>query len=281
MSRVLAALCMLGVLLVAGCSRPAPVFHPADEPVPVGAQARATVPTPSALPGPPPLALHGANSVTGQAAWWSWSLLDRRTGQVWGSPNQDEVTRSVSMIKFWLAALYLRQHPAPSPAMVTTLRSMIRDSNNDAADTVHRALGGNAPVIAAMESVCGVTGPYIPAHYWWASTNISPHSAVQLGDCLAAGRVADPQWTDWLLGEMRAVRGGGDFGVRWAFPDEVRPTIAIKNGWNVEQGVWYVNCLAIGDDWVLAVESRSAAFATGADLCVSVTRQLLDEPVRR
>ena len=183
------------------------------------------------------------------------------------------------MIKFWLGGLYLREHPQPSQAMLNQLSTMIRDSNNDVANDIFFGLGGRLPFVAAMETVCGVTGPYILPGWWWASTWISARDAARLAACLAEGRVANPQWTEWLLGEMRQVRGGGNFGIRFAFPEPIRSTIAIKNGWNIEDGVWYVNCLAIGDTWVLATESRAGSFITGRDVCVGVTEQLLREPV--
>jgi hypothetical protein len=222
--------------------------------------------------------LLGSNPVTGSGAWWSWALLDRRTGQAWGSPTADEETRSVSMIKFWLAALYLREHPNPPAAMRNSLSSMIRDSNNDVADSVFFGLGGREPVVAAMKSLCGVTEAYIPPGYWWASTWISSLEVARLGGCVADGKVADPQWTEWVLEEMRMVRGNGNFGIRFAFPEPVRSSIAIKNGWNVEEKVWFVNCLAIGDTWVLAVQTRSPSAVAGVDNCVSVPRQLLQAP---
>ncbi len=239
-------------------------------------------PSPSPLPDLSamalPMPLHGENEVVGPDAWHSWTLVDRRTSQWWGSPNADEPNRSVSMIKVWLAALYLRRNPNPSQEWVELLSSMIRDSNNRAADAVHRALGGNAAMTAAMTEICGVEGPYIPPGYWWASTWISSYDAAMLGVCIANFRVANVAWTQWLLGEMRLVRGNGDFGIRTVFDPAVRPTIAIKNGWNTEYGYWWVNCLAIGETWVLVVESRSHSAAVGVDTCESVTRQLLASP---
>lgn len=234
-------------------------------------------PAPS-VTGPVALVPNGGNTVTGPSSWWSWALLDRRTGDTWGGPTADEPTRSVSMIKFWLAALYLREHPEPPSGMLNQLSTMIRDSNNDVADSVFFGLGGRGPVISAMESVCGVTGPHILPGYWWASTWISSRDAARLGACVADGRVANARWTAWVMDEMRQVRGGGDFGIRFAFPEPQRATIAIKNGWNIEDGVWYVNCLAIGDTWVLATESRAGSFVTGRDVCVGVATQLLQQP---
>ncbi|HKD96609.1 MAG TPA: hypothetical protein VKB69_03305 [Micromonosporaceae bacterium] len=243
---------------------------------------RSAPPSTPASTAPPaePLVLtpNGGNVVTGPSYWWSWALVDRRTGESWGGPTADEPNRSVSMSKFWLAAVYLRTHPEPDQNTLNLLSTMIRDSNNDAADTIFFALGGREPMISTMASACGVTGPYIPPGYWWASTWISSRDAARLGVCLAEGRVANAQWTDWILNEMRQVRGGGNFGIRFAFPEPQRSTIAIKNGWNVwdQNGVWYINCVAIGDTWVLAVETRSSS---GGETCRSVAEQLLQQPV--
>lgn len=231
-------------------------------------------------PVQPALPLHPQNEVVGATPWWSWALVDRRTGAIWGSSNAAEGSRTASMVKAWLAALYLRLHPDPSPAWRATLSVMIRDSNNAAADSVHRALGGNQPVIDAMWSLCGVSA-FVPSGRWWASTTISSQEAARLGVCIADGKVANPMWTAWLLDEMRQVRGGGDFGIRWAFPEQDRPGIAIKNGWTSGWGDgWYVNCLAIGDSWVLVIETRSPSLRAGMDDCLEITRQLLREPPR-
>ena len=272
---------MVVVALVVGLSGGGGSATPAAPSSPgaelLGAEAGATAPPGSGVQYAA-LALHGTNPVTGSGAFWGWALLDRRTGELWGSPNVDQPNRTVSMIKFWLAALYLRAHSEPSQSMLNQLTSMIRDSNNDVANTVFFGLGGIRAEIDPMTQLCGITGPYIRPGYWWASTWISPHDTVLLADCVADGRVASPQWTEWLLNEMRNVRGYGDFGIRWAFPEPERSTIAIKNGWNdLDDGLYYTNCLAITDDWALAVETRGTATA-GHDNCVNVTKQLLAAP---
>ncbi len=225
-----------------------------------------------------PLPLHPQNDVTGATPWWSWALIDRRTGAAWGSANAEEGSRTASMVKAWLAALYLRLHPDPVPSWRSMLSVMIRDSNNAAADSVYRALGGNKPVIDAMWSLCGVTA-FVPSGRWWASTTISSHEAARLGACIADGKVANATWTAWLLDEMRQVRGGGDFGIRWAFPEPDRLRIAVKNGWTSGWGTgWYVNCMGIGDSWVLVIETRSPSLRAGMNDCFEITRQLLLEP---
>lgn len=281
---VLAAVVSTVVIIVVNAGSDGAVS--AQTPPPVGSTSSyspepsvpvSTAPSTTPPAGPVLLTPNGGNTVTGPSYWWSWALVDRRTGESWGGSTADEPNRSVSMSKFWLAAAYLRLHPEPDQSTLNLLSTMIRDSNNDAADTIFFALGGREPMISTMQSACGVTGPYILPGYWWASTWISARDTARLGVCLAEGRVANAHWTEWILNEMRQVRGGGNFGIRFAFPEPQRSTIAIKNGWNVwdQNGVWYINCLAIGDTWVLAVETRSS---DGGETCRSVAAQLLQTP---
>lgn len=227
-----------------------------------------------------PLPLDGTIEVTGIGGWWSWALVDLRTGEVWSSANADEVTRSASMSKAWLAALYLREHPDPPREWLNTLSRMIRDSDNAAADRVYYALGARVPVVEAMTEVCGVEGPYIGPGWTWPSTMISARDAALLAACIGTAKVADARWTAWLLDEMRQVRGDGDFGIREAFPPHQRQAIAIKNGWanGWDDGLWYINCMAIGPSWALVVEARSPSARVAMDACVSVPRQLLGPP---
>ncbi len=181
------------------------------------------------------------------------------------------------MIKFWLGGLYLRGHPQPSQAMLNQLSTMIRDTTTTWRMTSSSASAAAFPSSPRWRRCAGSRAPH-PARLVVGLDVDQRPGRRRLAACLAEGRVADPQWTEWLLGQMRQVRGGGNFAsVR--LPRAIPSTIAIKNRWNIEDGVWYVNCLAIGDTWVLATESRAGSFITGRDVCVGVTEQLLREPV--
>jgi hypothetical protein len=213
--------------------------------------------------------------------FWSWALLDRRTGEVSGSANLAERSTTASMIKVWLAADYLRRASAageqPTDARLRLLSTMIRDSDNDAAWTMWRELG-EAATIQRLVSTCALTDSRPGSR--WSLTELSARDAARMGACIADGRAAGPQWTDWLLDEMRHVRGTGDFGIRKALPTAIAPQTAIKNGWILreEDGNWHLNCLGIGDGWVLAVLLRypgNLGFAHGRSICQSITQQLL------
>jgi hypothetical protein len=216
--------------------------------------------------------------------FFSWALMDRRTGQIWGSSTMDQPSWSASMIKAWLAADYLRRTPAPSSDLLHTIEIMIRDSDNDGANTMY-ALDGQTDAINRLVSICGLSDSS-PNSNNWAITNLSARDSVRMGDCIASGKGAGPQWTNWLLTQMRAVRGEGDFGIRDALPADQAAQVAIKNGWEDfdADGLYHVNCLAIGDTWTMAVMQQyephstwDADLALGTQRCTDVAKQLLAE----
>ena len=218
------------------------------------------------------------------AGFVSWALLDRTSGQISGSPNLTRPGDTMSMVKAWIAADYLRQvrpGETPSPARLDLLTRMIRDSDNEAAEAVYRLVGGRAS-IERMVRICRLTDSQ-PYGNGWSKTVVSARDTVRMGQCLADGDAAGARWTGWLLGEMRQVRGTGDFGVRLALPPDVARTVAIKNGWLLrdEDGLWHIACLAIGADWVLGVLARypgALGFEYGTRLCRTVGEQLLTQP---
>jgi hypothetical protein len=247
--------------------------------------APATVPlAPAAVPMP----FHSADVTAeslGSEGFLSWAYLDRRDGTVVGSANMSAPSDTASMVKAWIAADYLRRSAergtTPPDADKADIETMIRDSDNAAADRIIAATGGESESIGRLATMCQLTEVQPAAK--WGNTVISARDAVRMGDCLADGRAAGAQWTPWVMDLMRMVRGEGDFGIRKAFPATQQPQIAIKNGWalRAEDGTLHVNCLAIGDTWVLAVLQRypshgdqAADMAHADGVCQDVTRRL-------
>ena len=114
---------------------------------------------------------------------------------------------------------------------------------------------------------------------------MSARDTVRMANCIANGTAAGPRWTDWILQQMRGVRGEGDFGIREAFPQAEQPTIAIKNGWldYDADSNWHVNCMAVTDTWALAVLQRFPdsgpdyiGFGNSEQVCTDVTTQLMN-----
>jgi hypothetical protein len=229
-----------------------------------------------------PAALHLGRVSVASAGFLAWALLDRGTGRITGSANFAAHSDTMSMIKAWLGADYLRGldevGEEPTPTRLALLTVMIRDSDNEAAETFYRLDGGNRAV-ERMIQICELTDSVADATRW-SNTIVSARDTTRLGLCLADGRAAGTRWTPWLLNEMRHVRGDGDFGVRTALPPADEAQVAIKNGWLLrdEDDQWHIACLAIAERWVVAVLARypgRLGFEHGTDLCRDVGVQLL------
>lgn len=253
---------------------------PAGSPAP---RTDPTDPAPPAIPALPTPLLRAAPVTLDAVGFWSWSLVDRRSGEISGSANQNVANGTASMIKAWLAADYLRQaaekNTKPSNPTMNRLSTMIRDSDNAAASYVWRLNGGSASITRLIR-ICGLTDS--KAYLDWAHTLLSARDAARMGACIGDGRAAGPKWTEWVLKEMRSVRGVGRFGIISALPvDNARQT-AIKNGWIARSdGKWHVNCMAVAPDWALGimlVYPAAKGLGYGAGLCASVTEQLMAEP---
>lgn len=238
-------------------------------------------PTPSPSPTLPPLPLHRVEVNLNFKGWWSWSVQDTRTGEIFGSENMAETSTTASLIKAWIAADFLRrsaeQGKTPTDTQMHQVSIMIRDSDNDAAQALWGLIGKSASINRLIK-ICKLTDS---SGYkdLWSNTRLSPRDITRLGACIADGKAAGPKWTDYLLKEMRAVRGVGDFGIRKAFPADERKQIAIKNGWvdrTREQEI-HVNCLAIGDGWTMGVMVRypiELGYDYGMKGCQDITKQV-------
>ncbi|MDM4722072.1 hypothetical protein QTQ03_21690 [Micromonospora sp. WMMA1363] len=257
------------------------------------------VATPAPVPPPKPTLAAAPVSVDFSGEFISWALMDRETGTISGAENLSSTSSTESMIKVWFAADYLKRlgDKQLPPAMKTNITTAIRDSSDDAANALYSAIGRSA-AIERMISTCGLTDTEpgtVPGYEgWWSFTQMSPRDAVRLGDCIADGTAAGPKWTEYLLDEMSKVRGttaakdqnsrsgGGRWGIIDGLPESIttQGPVSIKNGWTPlnYDGNWHVNCLAVTDDWSLAVMLRypqQSGLDYGAQVCASVTTQLV------
>jgi hypothetical protein len=244
-------------------------------------------PTPSPTPPPlPELRFNSASLTVDTTGFLAWALMDRRTGEIWGSPTMTGTTWPASMIKAWLASDFLRRaaekSQTPSTATLAELDQMIRDSDNAAAQDIYRRNGGTAS-IKRLITMCKLTDTTANRR-GWSFTNISAQDTVRMADCIGDGVAAGPAWTSWVLTEMRTVRLG-DFGIRNALPAAEAATVSIKNGWlrYDDDKSWHVNCMAVADSWAMAVLQRypghgqwARDFKQGQDVCQEVATQLLN-----
>ncbi|GAB3361985.1 hypothetical protein RMN56_09800 [Micromonospora halotolerans] len=245
---------------------------------------RNTRPSPSPSPSLEPLPFAAQDlSDLNIKGWYSWSVLDKRTGAIIGSKNMGETSTTASMIKSWIVADYLRRTAdagqTPSEAKLDDATQIIRDSDNTRAEQFYNSVGRSASIKRLIQ-MCGLTDSKVAPDGGWSRTALSPRDTARLGLCIDDGRAAGPKWTKWLLNEMRLVRGVGDFGIRKAFPAKVQKTIAIKNGWidRQKEQEMHINCLAIGDTWTMGVMVRypiGMGYDYGMDNCEKITEALL------
>ncbi|MFG1883831.1 hypothetical protein [Micromonospora sp. NPDC049102] len=238
---------------------------------------------PSPSPSLAPLPFQAKDLDLDIEGWYSWSVLDRRTGKIIGSKNMGETSTTASLIKSWIVADYLRRTAeagqTPSDAKLADASLIIRDSDNTRAQQFYNSVGRDAS-IRRLISTCKLTDSSVAPDKGWSRTALSPRDTARLGNCIATGTAAGPKWTKWLLNEMKLVRGAGDFGIRKAFPAAQQKQIAIKNGWidRTEEQEMHINCLAIGDTWTMGVMVRypiNLGYDYGMKNCQKITEALL------
>jgi len=275
---VVLALLITGTLVMSGPRRPGSANPPP------GTRSAGPSATPAGTTGPtqPPALAVPKVDVKNVKGFYSWALLDRRTGAVYGSANMKTINYTESMVKAWLASDYLRRTAEagqePPKSRLDQVVKAIRDSNDGAAESLWNASGRDAS-IRRLITMCKLQDTKV-YHKWWSQTQMSARDAVRMGECIANGTAAGPKWTARILEEMRKVRGEGLFGIPKALPAEVAATVAIKNGWTLHSnGSWHVNCLGIHEHWVLAVMTQyngDLGLKYGAGICEEVTRQALN-----
>src|SRR5262245_24193459 len=153
---------------------------------------------PAAVPVSSVPLVHAAPVSITTSASFSWSVMNRNTGEVTSSPNANVTNVTASMIKAWLAADFLRRkaekNQTPSSNDMHLLEIMIRDSDNNAASYFDR-LNGRGAGINRLVSMCDLTDT--KASVDWANTLMSARDSARMADCIADGTAAGPKWTDW------------------------------------------------------------------------------------
>ncbi|MFC7764198.1 hypothetical protein ACFQY4_44090 [Catellatospora bangladeshensis] len=183
-----------------------PVQHAWREPSPApsATPAPSTSPASRAIPiqpGPPGVEhadlLESGNAAelvkVNTSAWYSWALMDRKTGTIVGSKNWNQTNMTASMIKAWLAADYLRRAAdngqTPSSTRMNEIRTMIRDSANGPASTLWAELGKSA-TISRMISICKLTDSR--AGDGWSTTRLSARDTCRIAHAIGSGAAAGP-----------------------------------------------------------------------------------------
>jgi Beta-lactamase enzyme family len=281
----------------AAAAEPSPTATASPKTDPLAAPAPTASPTATPAPAPAPKKAKPVDPFLAAGAkarritdttkdWASFTLLDRRTGKVVTDTRSSQVTFTESTVKAWLAADLLatraRQGTGPSAYETARMTSMIRESDDNAAEVIWRWLGADA-AIRNMITTCRLRDTKV-YHDWWSKTEISSRDLARLGDCIqpGKGKFLSPAVGAPLVKLMRSVAVSNAFGIQQAQPAGKGVRIAVKNGWTEHGGTgqWNVNCLGVwgpGSRWVLAVTTRypiGNGLGYGADVCRRVTTAL-------
>ncbi|GIG62874.1 hypothetical protein Lfu02_72460 [Longispora fulva] len=266
---ILAAVTLATVALLPSTDAAGPPAQAGGTGAPAAPRPAATAPAPDS-----------AGVTLDREGWYAWSLLDLRTGARKGSANSTtETNNTESMIKAWIGADYIAGAEDEGRDLTddewAEISDMIRHSDDDAAEILWAARGGDA-VIDRMISECGLTGSAVSPE-WWSYTQVTAADAVTMLRCVLT-RATTSTGTARLVDEMRAVDPAGAFGIPEALP--AGTPVAVKNGWTMQdsEDLWHVNCLASWDHWALSVLTwypGELGQDYGAATCGDVTRQLL------
>jgi beta-lactamase class A len=208
------------------------------------------------------------------------AVYDVRTGQSWRL-GSSEAQPEASVVKLDILETLLArpQGAALSPADEALARSMIEDSDNDAATALWEAVGG-ASGIRAYNQAVGLTSTtpsscvQCPGFPWpgWGLTTTTPADQISLlMQLVRPGTSVGTADRDYALRLMENVAPAQRWGVSGGVPAQV--TVALKNGWlplNATGTDWQINSIGWvsgqGRDYLIAVMSTgNPAEAYGID----------------
>jgi hypothetical protein len=250
----------------------APASSPGSPPGSPPAASPAAVDAPARTgPHADPLSGAAASYVAGRSGTALAAVYDLRTGQSWrlgDGPAQDEA----SVVKLDILETLLARPGggALTQAEQGLARSMIEDSDNDAATSLWDEAGGAAGIGAYNDraglarttpSPC-VTCAGFPWPGWGLTTTVPADQLSLLKQLVAPGRgpLLPAAERSYALSLMENVSPGQAWGVSGGVPAGV--TVALKNGWlplNDASTDWQVNSVGWvsgdGRDYLIAVLS--------------------------
>jgi beta-lactamase class A len=166
----------------------------------------------------------------------------------------------------------------PGGGQGSTLATMIRNSDNDAADSLYRALGYTTGAAEMMWRL-GLTATFLgPAEQWGLSTTSAADQLVLLHHLVAAGSPLSDASKSYALDLMSDVETDQQWGVGAA--TDPGTSVANKNGWlsvDDDHQRWLANSLGVitvnGHQVLMAVLTQhNDDFAGGVQLVEAVAR---------
>ncbi len=275
------------VLVVAGCEARVygtPPVDPAAPQLTVVAPQGPLAPLPEAPPDEPAAAFDGLDGRTKQAtaeaaakgADITTVVLDRSTGQRVTNGNGRGIAIA-SVVKLFIADDMLLRGPPLSPEDRKLFESMLRNSDDSAAEVFWNRGGGSA-IVTRVAARYGLGGTRPPGNGRWFNTISTAADLVRYYDMMLSGAGGLPrEKADMIVDNLAAsaptgidgMMPGGVYPQRFGIPEGLyAEPVAVKQGWMCCIGSdWmHLSTGIIGSDrrYIMAIASDQPASADAA-----------------
>lgn len=275
------------VLVVAGCEATVygtPPVDPAAPQLTVVAPQGPLAPLPEAPPDEPAAAFDGLDGRTKQAtadaaakgADITTVVLDRSTGQRVTNGNGRGIAIA-SVVKLFIADDMLLRGPPLSPEDRKLFESMLRNSDDSAAEVFWNRGGGSA-IVTRVAARYGLGGTRPPGNGRWFNTISTAADLVRYYDMMLSGAGGLPLVkADMIVDNLAAsaptgidgMMPGGVYPQRFGIPEGLyAEPVAVKQGWMCCIGSdWmHLSTGIIGSDrrYIMAIASDQPASADAA-----------------
>ena len=247
------------VLAVAGCDARvygAPPSSPAEPPLVVIAPQGRMAPLPELPPDAPAASFNGLDARTKQAtadaaakgADITTVVLDRSTGLRVTNGNPRGIAIA-SVVKLFIADDMLLRGPPLSPDDLKLFQSMLRSSDDSAAQVFWDRNGGSA-IVTRVAARYGLSGTRPPGNGMWFNTISTAADLVRYYDMMLSGAGGLPMdKADMIVDNLAqstptgidGMMPGGVYPQRFGIPEGLyAEPVAVKQGW----------MCCIGSDWM-------------------------------
>ena len=275
------------VLVVAGCEATVygtPPVDPAAPQLTVVAPQGPLAPLPEAPPDEPAAAFDGLDGRTKQAtadaaakgADITTVVLDRSTGQRVTNGNGRGIAIA-SVVKLFIADDMLLRGPPLSPEDRKLFESMLRNSDDSAAEVFWNR-GGDSAIVTRVAARYGLGGTRPPGNGRWFNTISTAADLVRYYDMMLSGAGGLPrEKADMIVDNLAAsaptgidgMMPGGVYPQRFGIPEGLyAEPVAVKQGWMCCIGSdWmHLSTGIIGSDrrYIMAIASDQPASADAA-----------------
>jgi hypothetical protein len=249
---------VVAAVVVSGCeARVYGTPPPPDGPhLTVVAPQGAMAPLPEAPPDQPPAAFTGLDDrarmateeAAGEGADITLMVKDRNTGQIVSNGNGRGIVIA-SVVKLFIADDLLRSGEPLSPEEVKNFQSMLRSSDDSAAEVFWNR-GGGSEIVTRVAQRYGLSGTRPPGDGRWWNTISTAADLVRYYDMLLSGAGGLPRdKADVIIANLAAstpngidgIQPGGVYPQRFGIPEGLYAVpVAVKQGW----------MCCVGSDWM-------------------------------